>query len=393
MLGSSGYETAKSGRLHLWWADKKAGFEKRLAGDDFNSLCYGACRELWDGGKAQDDLRKATRDLLKGHIPTEGVTGVGPKTAWIDKDKPATEAAIDFIRQNEKDKQRNPFLLYLGFYLPHTPYISDKAHYEPYAKMPVDIESFDESLLPPFYVEMGKNKGFDSHFSPENVERTVRAYYGMVQTVDELLGQVISELENQGILDNTVVIYTSDHGDMLGRKGWWHKQCLFEGSIKVPLIMRYPERFSTGSCCKTPVSLIDLFPTITDLAEVEPYPEAEGISLISLLEGKEKAINEDKVIFAEYASFGLDQPTAMIRKGKFKLIYAYKYKPVLYNLEDDPHEINDLANAPDYSVVLKDMEKELFLRWNPKETRKKVKRNQLRTEIHARARRPEKGWI
>ncbi len=399
LLSIAGYDTAISGRMHLWWADKKVGFHKRLAGDTVSKTAEW-CRDLWDAGDTcrepwyPEELRKAIGEKFMKYFPRTLLPnwiGVGPHNDPAE-DQKATDAAVRYIRDKGTQRSDEPFALCLGLLYPHPPFQTDEAHYAPYAEMPVEVEQFDDASLPPFYVDMGKNLGYDSALTPELHRQAVRAYHGLVQYVDEFVGQVVGELEAQGLLDNTVVIFTADHGEMLGRRGWWFKYCLYEGSIGVPLIVRYPSRFPGGCRCETPVSLIDLFPTLVELAGADPYPEAEGQSLIPLLEGHEPAGMQDRIIFAEYADFGLDQPTAMVRKGDFKLIAARTYEPVLYDLKNDPDEKNDLANASEHAHVREELERELYRRWDPDETRRKVIRNQWRTEIHVRSKRAETGF-
>lgn len=124
------------------------------------------------------------------------------------------------------------------------------------------------------------------HASPRDIRRATAAYYGMVETVDNHYGQVLGELERVGEnLDDWTLIYTSDYGEMLGEHGIWEKTRFYEGSVRVPLIVRWPRRFAGGPTVKQNVNLCDLFATICDLAGVPTPDGLDSRSLVPLLEG------------------------------------------------------------------------------------------------------------
>ena len=173
------------------------------------------------------------------------------------------------------------------------------------------------------------------------------------------LGQIVGALHELGLENDTIICYTSDHGEMLGDLGLWQKFQFYEGSCGVPLLIRIPGRGSAD--CDTPVSLVSLSATLTELAGIEQISPNDGVSLAPLLREMSHGF-EAGPVYAEY-ELGGRQPKAMIRDGQWKFTYWLHDIPELYNLKTDPEELHNLAGDPAYGPVA-DALRDKLLKWH-----------------------------
>jgi choline-sulfatase len=178
-------------------------------------------------------------------------------------------------------------------------------------------------------------------FTDDQVKRARRAYYGAVSYVDDCIGRLLKTLKQCRFDENTIIVFSGDHGDMLGERGLWYKMNYFENSVRVPLLISDPRRYQPHRV-KQNVSTLDILPTLCDLVGTKPLEglPMDGLSLLPHLEGRE---GHDTVI-AEYTGEGTISPLMMIRRGPWKYITCPTDEPQLFNLEDDPLEIVNLAN-------------------------------------------------
>ena len=204
-------------------------------------------------------------------------------------------------------------------------------------------ESINDSMEGSPYYARAQQKDQLHYRNAKDIQHMRSIYYGMVKEVDDLIGEILDKLDELGIADNTLVIFVSDHGEMLGDHGMHSKMIFYEGSVHVPLLMRFPGRIRPGTAVEEPVSTMDVFATILDYMGM-PIPKSDGISLRSLIEGK--STGHDVVSY----SLGADKPNYMIRSGDLKLMMSQmeKNKGVdgLYNLKTDPLEMRNLLIDP-----------------------------------------------
>lgn len=183
---------------------------------------------------------------------------------------------------------------------------------------------------------------WDQDFSDDQIKRAKRAYYGSVSYVDDCIGKLLETLNDAGLADNTIVIFSGDHGDMLGERGLWYKMSYFESSVRVPLLVNYPKWFQPHRVSQN-VSTLDLLPTICDLIGTKPSPHLpmDGQSMMPHLMNR----TGHDTVFAEYTGEGTVRPMMMIRRGPWKYITCPADEPQLYNLDKDPHELLNLART------------------------------------------------
>lgn len=213
----------------------------------------------------------------------------------------------------------------------------------------------------------------------EHVRRARRAYYGMVSYVDEKIGRVLAALRETGLDKETVVVLCGDHGEMLGERGMWFKQSFFEWSVRVPLMISYPRDFEPGRSAAH-VSLVDLLPTFMDVAltgrQFNPVDPINGQSLLPLLTRAEDG--KDRVVVSEYSSEGVCAASHMVRNGPWKYIYTYGLQPMLFNLEEDPDELRNIADAPESREVQDRLHTHLVQGWDPAAIHERILASQRR---------------
>jgi choline-sulfatase len=197
---------------------------------------------------------------------------------------------------------------------------------------------------------------------PTSAARVRRAYYGLVTYVDDKVGELMSSLEENGLADSTVVIFCSDHGDMLCEKGMVQKRCFYEWSARVPLIVRFPDQWCAGHKVDVPVSLIDILPTILDLVGVEKHLPYDGQSLLGLINGSDA---EERAAFAEIHSEGIHGPCFMVRQGDYKYVYVHGHDEQLFDLQADRGEWNNLAADPAYGETKEALKARILAQFDP----------------------------
>lgn len=182
-----------------------------------------------------------------------------------------------------RDKSR-PFFLAVGFFRPHTPYIAPKKYFDMYPldKMPVAVvDDAEQQAVPP--LALGSRKKEESQLNDDLRRQALQAYFASITFMDAQVGRVLDSLDRLGLADNTIVVFTSDHGYHLGEHGLWQKQSLFEESSRIPLIIAAPGVATAKTAAPTPVGLIDLYPTLAELCNVPAPENLQGQSLVPIL--------------------------------------------------------------------------------------------------------------
>lgn len=251
-----------------------------------------------------------------------------------------TEQTLDAL-ERMKD---GPFTLTCSFDPPHPPMVVQEPYFSMYPPELIPVpESIDDPMKGSPYQARMNGKDEWRYRVPENIQDMRSIYYGMVREIDDRVGAILDKLDELGLAENTLVIFTSDHGEMLGDHGLHSKSMFYEGAVHVPLLMRFPGRIPEGTVVGAPVSTMDVCPTILDYMGA-PAPETDGISLRTFVEGK--AVEHDVVCY----STGSREPNYMIRSGNLKLMVAGNAQDqsidALYDMEADPLELRNLLISP-----------------------------------------------
>lgn len=367
-----GYATVLSGKMHFVGPDQLHGYEQRLTTDIYPAH-FG-----WT-----PDWRKSPFTWYPTAHSGDTVleSGICARSIQLDYDEEVAFRANQFMFDYVRGTDERPFFLTVSFSHPHPPFYITEEFWRLYEG--VEIEMPRHGVKPIDEVDtMTKGvqfaHGLDKKpVSDEFVRLGRRAYYAMVSYVDRKLGDLMQTLESCGLSENTVVVFTSDHGEMLGEKGMWYKRSFFEQSARVPFIIADP-RIKQARVSTRLGSLIDLMPTILDLAGA-PLPTSEGTQLrgkslrATLQDGLPHA---DDYVICEYLGEGVAGPCRMVAKQNWKYIFTYGAPDLLFDLERDPDELHDISSE---RPEVRDELKQIVLRgWDPEQLRHRILHNQER---------------
>jgi len=366
-----GYRTCLSGKMHFVGPDQKHGFQDRITTDIYPSDF------AWTPDWAARDERI---DKWYHNMATVRESGVAQATFQIDYDDEVGFAARRWLFDRARDRAAGdaaPFALVASFIHPHDPYVARPEWWELYADDEIALPDvgFDSAPRDPFSDRLRDGTEASSvPLTPDEVRRARRAYLANVSYFDSKLGEIVRTLEEIGELDNTIVIVTADHGDMLGERGLWYKMCFFEGSARVPLIMAGPGvvQGTVGNAC----SLVDLLPTFLDIAGGDPGmvgAAVDGRSLMPLAGGRPDPVDE---AVGEYCAEMTPYPVFMIRRGKLKYIHCDADPPQLYDLGADPRELNNVVADPAYARAASEFAEEASARWDGEALRREIMASQ-----------------
>ena len=357
---AAGYETVLCGRTHMAGGDRLHGFGTRLFDD----------MDTWRGRQAPRRTPEARRGS-NSHV-TE--CGPGPG-AWYDYDTTVADLSVRFLEGKAAQPPQRPWLLYSGLMYPHFPLTCPPEYYrryDPAAVTPADLRG---ETLESQHPAIRQLRYFfrNDEIVPEPVQRRALAsYYGLVTLVDDLVGGMLAVIDNSPLRDNTVVIYLSDHGEMAGQHGIWQKQCFYESSVRVPMILRTPHA-AAGQRIGANVSLVDVLPTLLDLAGIDIPSGLPGASLAQMQPGTGGA---ERPVFSEYHAQGMLEGGFMIKRGDWKYNYYVGHEPQLFDLRADPGEFHDLAADQRCAPVRAALHRELLNIADPEQVSEQALRDQ-----------------
>lgn len=383
-LTNAGYDTALSGKMHFIGPDQLHGFRRRLTTDVFPANI--------DWVPALEDAERLTQGgHAHNYVPPK--VGVRPWTKFLAYDEETQFRALEYIRRRAPDADHMrmptgaPFFLCVSYHHPHDPFHVTQELWDLYENAPIDLPHLPDHLddtysaLDRWLNQVHGVHEVDLH-DPDNVRALRRAYYGLVTYVDRKVGELLEALEATGQRDNTIVIFTADHGDMLGERGMVQKRCFYEWSARIPLIIHIPATISAGQSAAgrqitTPVSLLDLLPTLLDIAQVPQQDRlpVDGASLLPLLPDLTDFQNlsglddphalTDRPIFSEYHLEKVKGPSFMVRHGRYKYVYIHEHGSQLFDLQEDPGERRNLSGNPQLGDLETQLHNLILTQFNP----------------------------
>ncbi len=371
-LRDLGYKTCLSGKMHFVGPDQLHGFEDRVTTDIYPSD-FG-----WTPDWSQTDPPFAPSIMsLRGVVEA----GLCKRSLQIDYDDDVAFQATRKLYDYARDRDDKPFFLTASFTHPHNPYTTTQEYWDCYRHEDIDMPSVP--FIPFENRDPWSQRYYhlirqDEHDITEEMIRTARhAYYSMINYVDDKVGKLLETLEETSFTDNTIVIFTADHGDMMGERGMWFKFNPFEWSTRIPFIVRTPD-CAKGRIENKGISLVDLLPTLLDFATDGHPPELsdriDGKSIANLLYGEDPSWEDDVMI--EFTGEGTYSPCLILRKDGFKYIYCEDDPGMLFDLNSDPGELENLCGNLDYSATEKKMLDIIFQRWDPKSMKDKIIQSQ-----------------
>jgi choline-sulfatase len=369
LLRAAGYRTCLSGKMDFTGADQLHGYEERLTTDlspsDF------AWTPNWD----------EPRRIYDWFHSLQSVVEAGPcdRSLTMDYDVEATHQAERWLHAAAGASDRRPFLLTVSYMHPHDPYLGPRLFWDRYRDAEIDMPA-----VPP--LPLRRRHPADRRLyalydrgqyalTQAQVRAARRAYYAMIGHADAQLGRLRRALEMTGQAERTAIVVTADHGDMLGERGLWYKMTFYERAVRVPLIMRVPDRTQPGRVAQ-PVSLVDLFPTLLDLTGTRPSwggLELDGASLLSAAASLGKPPG---TVYGEYMAEGTEQPMFMIRHGRWKYVTCPGDPPRLYDLRADPQELDNLWGQKAGAATERKLERAAARRWDAEALRHSIVESQ-----------------
>jgi choline-sulfatase len=335
-----GYRTCLSGKMHFVGPDQLHGFEDRVTTDIYPAD-FGWIPD-WENADERIDLWYHNMSSVK----QAGVASITNQLAYDDE---VGAQAMRVLYDHARSEDERPLCLVASFIHPHDPYATRQKYWDLYNDTDIALPTVPRpSQQDAHNARLEKVIAVDAvDVSEQEIINARRAYYGNVSYVDEWLGRLRATLDDCGMADNTTILFTADHGDMLGEFGLWYKMSFREWSNRIPMIVHQPQRFSPRRV-SNPVAQVDVLPTLIDIAadagagpRPEPIDPLQGRSLLPLCDGDSG--NDPDACVSEYLAEGTSAPMLMIRRGQYKYISCSTDAEQLFDLENDPHELENLT--------------------------------------------------
>jgi choline-sulfatase len=267
----------------------------------------------------------------------------------------------------------------VSFATPHFPLVVPARYFNLYPpdSLPLPVQWRPEEWSRHPVLELKRRlEALDRPFDERTIRNAMAAYYGLVTFLDEQIGIVLQGLREAGFAENTRIIYTSDHGEMLGEHGCWWKSVMYESAVAVPLIVAGPD-VPAGKLVSTNAMLVDVFPSIIEAVGAEFAPEDAGLPGESLFRLAREG-DRPRTAFSEYHAIFSPSGIFMIRNARHKYVHYVGYPPMLFDLVTDPDETRDVAGDPNHADALADCERELRLIANPEAVDRRARADQQR---------------
>ena len=368
-LRRAGYQTALSGKMHFVGPDQLHGFEQRLTTDIYPA----------DFGWTPDYRKPGERiDWWYHNLGSVTGAGVAEITNQLEYDDDVCHRAVQKIYDLSRNSDPRPWSLTVSFTHPHDPFVARRQYWDLYTDAP--------ELAPPAAIAFADQDPHSQRLleacdfrsltiTPDHIRRARQGYFANISYVDAKIGEIFAALEASR--QEAVVVFLSDHGEMLGDRGLWFKMNFFEASARVPLMIAAPGL--TPGRIDTPVSTIDLLPTLCDLAGLpidDILPWTDGTSLLPLAQGADRG-----PVALEYAAEGSITPMIALRHGAWKFIHCAADPDQLYDLAADPQERQNLAADPRAAEVLAYFQTETAARWDLPAYDAEVRQSQARRRV------------
>ncbi len=367
-LRRAGYQTALSGKMHFVGPDQLHGFEERLTTDIYPA----------DFGWTPDYRRPGERiDWWYHNLGSVTGAGVAEITNQLEYDDEVAFHAVQKLYDLARGKDARPWCLTVSFTHPHDPYVARRKYWDLYeacdhllpegpALTYEDQDPHAQRLL-----DASDWRNFD--IGKDEIRRARRAYFANISYLDDKIGEILGALE--ATCQEAIVVFVSDHGDMLGERGLWFKMSFFEGSARVPLMIAAPglepQRIDDS------VSTLDVVPTLCALADAniqDVLSWTTGESLLGLIHGEPR----ETPVLMEYAAEGSIAPMVCIRSGPYKYVHCPADPPQLFDLVNDPDERVNLAGDPDHAAAARMFAEDVARRWNMESFDAAVRESQAR---------------
>ena len=345
-LQKVGHRVDSIGKLHYRGAESQNGFDRELL------PLY-----IKDGiGWIKGLLRNHEAVLDCSNYASE----IGPGDCdYTNYDLGVTARACNWLSEQSRQSNAKPWALFVSWLRPHYPLTCPEEYYRQYPVEKMDQARFlnsDQLPAHPVLKAIRSNFNYDDYFTPQSRQVARASYYGLCSFLDTQIGRVLDALEASGQRDKTLIIYTSDHGDHNGDRGLWTKMTLFDESTAIPMIIAGPE-VPSNHVVSTLTSLVDIYPTILSANGVKdddiPRP---GTNLMQLAQEEPY----DRPVLSEYHDGGSPTGMFMLRNMRWKYNYYPGYSPELYDMQEDPDELDNLGDSEAYLTVRQECHEQML---------------------------------
>ncbi|KAL5113297.1 hypothetical protein ACEQ8H_008831 [Pleosporales sp. CAS-2024a] len=375
-LRREGYETALAGKMHFIGPDQLHGFEHRLTSDIYPGDLGWAVN--WDKPEERQEWYHNMSSVMQA--------GPCVRSNQLDYDEDvmykAQQYLYDYVRSDSQT--RRPFALTISLTHPHDPYTMIQEYWDRYEGVDIPLPDVEiaQGEQDPHSERLMKCIDLWNKPVPDEAKiRARRAYFAACSFVDDQVGKLVRLLKNCYLDKDTVIVFSGDHGDMLGERSLWYKMSWFENSARVPMIINYPSQFQPKTVTES-VSTMDLLPTFVDLVggDASAILPIDGVSLHEYLVSDKPGKDE---VFGEYMGEGTVTPTYMIRRRQWKYTCSLVDPPQLFDLEKDPKELNNLATCTEsrYQKVLGAFEAEAQEKWDFEQIHKDALKSQRMRQL------------
>lgn len=371
-LSARGYRAILCGKMHFVGPDQLHGYAERPMTEIYPSNF--AWTVDWSKG----------REFRPTNLTMAPVIESGPcvRTLQMDYDEEVEHHALWRLRDLARSPGERPFFLTVSFTHPHSPFVTSREHWDRYRHDDIDLPAAPD--VPPEERDALSRNLYYCHarhlftVTEEHVRNARHGYYGMISYIDDKVGRLTGELEALGLAEETVVVFTSDHGEMMGERGMWYKQHFWEWASRVPLVFRCPSRWRARRVGDV-VSLVDLMPTLLGIAGGDAGGlriPVDGHDMSGLLEGRDEGW--PGIAIGEYTADGSTGPSRMVRKGAHKYMEIEGADRLLFDLGRDPLELDNLAGDPAHARTEEELARVLRDGWDPGEVTARVLESQRR---------------
>lgn len=340
------------GKLHYRHDEDPAGFDT----EHIAMQVAGGVGMVWASIRGEEERLNMPSRMLGDYI--------GPGTSkYTEYDDAVVSRTAAWFQDRKLKGDTRPWCLYVGLVAPHFPFVVPQEYLDlyPTSRLPdVKLHPDGGYNRHPWVEKQNAMADSENAFrDPEERLIAMAAYYGLCTWMDHNVGRILATLKDEGLSENTTVIYTSDHGDNVGARGLWGKSNLYQESVAVPLIMAGPD--VNKGVCNTPVTLLDVSATIP--AHFGLAFDCAGRPLTELAAEPD---DHERPVLSQYHAVGAVSGAFMLKVGRWKLNHYVGFSSELYDLEDDPEELVDLAARAEYAGQLADMESALAKILDPK---------------------------
>ena len=369
-LRRAGYQTTLAGKMHFVGPDQMHGFESRLTTDIYPA----------DFGWTPDYRKPGERiDWWYHNLGSVTDAGVAEITNQLEYDDDVAHQSVQKIYDLSRGQDPRPWCLTASFTHPHDPFVARQKYWDLYENHPeltpplatpyADQDPHSQRLM-----DACDHTAFD--ISPDQIRRSRQAYFANISYIDDKIGELLAAMA--ATRQEAIILFVSDHGEMLGRRGLWFKMNFFEGASRVPLMICAPNL--VPQTITTPVSTLDVTPTLCELAGIsmaDILPWTDGQSLVPLATGTPRT----EPVAMEYAAEGTITPMVALRNGAWKYIHCPADPDQLFDLANDPDESTNLATDPRAAEILSHFKTLTAARWNLPQYDQAVRSSQARRWI------------